>query len=316
MNEPSINDGTEEDIEQGVNVVEEGRKSPMKEIIVTRDAFTSIDKASKEHGGRVMNSPVGGEGRSPKTLGSKSSDGSSIEWGIDVSKVQPSKTSLEANVAELQNIMASIQSLGSGEQVLAAEECDVQLKYSEDSLSCGGGGTATRKSGSDLHNRAGDDIFSPKSDASYLGLIDIRPIESSSTQDSEPSIRARQGMTSPSDAPRDVPGITFGRELMNSSRKNEDGSFSFRNIFNDEKNDLYECRAPSGPLGIVVDTTPLGPRVRSLNPLSPIFGKISPGDVVVGVDGVDTVGMEAGEFWKIVSRKANQQERILTILRI
>ena len=84
----------------------------------------------------------------------------------------------------------------------------------------------------------------------------------------------------------------------------------------DPKNDLYECHAPSGPLGIVVDTTPLGPRVRSLNPLSPIFGNICPGDVIVGVDDVDTVGMEAGEFWQIVSRKANQQQPVLTILRI
>ena len=102
---------------------------------------------------------------------------------------------------------------------------------------------------------------------------------------------------------------------MNSGRSDKDGTFTFSNIVSDPNNDLYECHAPSGPLGVVVDTTPLGPRVRSLNPLSPIFGKISPGDVVVGVDEVDTVGMEAGEFWKIVSRKANQQVRVLTVLR-
>jgi len=53
-----------------------------------------------------------------------------------------------------------------------------------------------------------------------------------------------------------------------------------------------------------------------LNPLSPIFGLVSPGDVIVEVDEVDTVGMEAGDFWQVVSRKANQQERFLTILRI
>ena len=109
---------------------------------------------------------------------------------------------------------------------------------------------------------------------------------------------------------------TYERELLNSERESEE-TINFANIFNDPCNDIYECRQiPSGPLGIVVDTTLLGPRVRSLNPLSPIFGRVSPGDVIVGVDEVITVGMEAGAFWQIVSRKANQQERILAVLRI
>lgn len=56
--------------------------------------------------------------------------------------------------------------------------------------------------------------------------------------------------------------------------------------------------------------------MRSLNPLSPIFGRISPGDVIVGVDETDTVGLDAGGFWRVVSRKASQQERVLAVLRI
>lgn len=260
----------------------------------------------------------------PQIIDSKVSNdsGSTLEWGIDVSKVPPaSKASFESNVAELENLLVGIKSLGSRDARdglnNAAEVADVELAYSGDSS------VTDQKP---VHHLA----LSPRSNAStsYTGTMEIAPMISASTEEEENESTARSDissvhsmMNSPTyaggpSANAHVPGITFGRQLLNSSRMSEEGTFNFRNIFNDPKNDLYECHAPSGPLGIVVDTTPLGPRVRSLNPLSPIFGEISPGDVIVGVDEVDTVGMEAGEFWQIVSRKANQQERILTILRI
>ncbi|KAL7542594.1 hypothetical protein ACHAXR_011931, partial [Thalassiosira sp. AJA248-18] len=279
-------------------------KSPVKEILVKIDApGGSDDKASSERGGKRSHD----EQKSPKTIGSKSSDGSSIEWGIDVSKVEPSRASFEANMTELKNLLVSIKTLGSSEapEVPAAEDPDVQMTYTDDSSE------AIHSAGNQLSGQ-----ISPNSDAStFMGDIDIAPIESASTQDNASSSSAQSlgshGHTSPS--PHQ---ITFGKELLNANRMSEEGTFNFRNIFADPKNDLYECHAPSGPLGIVVDTTPLGPRVRSLNPLSPIFGKISPGDVIVGVDEEDTVGVEAGDFWQVVSRKASQQVRILTILRI
>jgi len=279
-------------------------KSPVKEIVVKREAsrqsedvFAGLEDTQMING--HADSP--NEQQSPKTVGSKSSDASTIEWGIDVPKVeQPSKASFEANMAELQNLLVSIKSMGSNEAPTAEE--DVDLTYTEDSSD------SNQNTGSDSNEKT--DKISPKSDVStFLGNIDIAPIESNSTRSESSSVRLTPNAHQQS-------GITFERELLNSNRMNDHGTFNFRNIFNDPKNDLYQCHAPSGPLGIVVDTTPLGPRVRSLNPLSPIFGKISPGDVIVGVDEVDTVGMEAGDFWKVVSRKANQQERILTILRI
>lgn len=154
-------------------------------------------------------------------------------------------------------------------------------------------------------NHQDDDLNSLGTNGStFLGDIHVSSKEQESAHSAGP-IETQNGS-----------GITFERELLRANRLDAAETFSFRNIFNDPKNDLYECHAPSGPLGIVVDTTPLGPRVRSLNPLSPIFGKISPGDVIVGVDEVDTVGMEAGDFWQIVSRKSNQQQRVLLILRI
>ncbi|KAL9183460.1 hypothetical protein ACHAXT_004316 [Thalassiosira profunda] len=263
------------------------RKSPMKEIVVPREAPSGQWDEAYPGNFDLRPSPSGG-GQSAK------SSESSIEWGIDVSKERPSQASFEDNVAELQDLLVSIKSLGSQERASGAEECDVQMTYTQDSEEA--------------------NVTSVVSETSpSVGGIDICPVESASTAD-DASVRGVSfGLPS---SQRTAPGITFGRELMNSGRSDEDGTFTFSNIVSDPNNDLYECRAPSGPLGVVVDTTPLGPRVRSLNPLSPIFGKISPGDVVVGVDEVDTVGMEAGEFWKIVSRKANQQVRVLTVLRI
>jgi hypothetical protein len=260
--------------------------SPLKEVVVKRDhrspgsdIFADLDNVPTQDdvGDRVHRQT------SPKTAVSRSSDGSSIEWGIDVSKVPGA---FEANMVDLQNLLVSIKSMGSAsEDKKKSPNSEVQMTYTEDSL---------------------------ESDGTFLA--NIAPIESSSTH----STNVYSFHSPPQDGLPESQrgtGITYERELLNANSMNCEG-ISFRKIFNDPKNDLYECHVPSGPLGIVVDTTSLGPRVRSLNPLSPLFGKICPGDVIVGVDEVDTVGTEAGDFWQIVSRKANQQQRILTILRI
>jgi len=282
--------------------------SPVREVVLRREA---PQKSSDDVFAGLEDTPINNNGIEDgsveqKSLGGKSSsDGSSIEWGIDVSKVeQPSKATFEANMAELQNILVSIKSMGSKE----APDEDVDMTYTE-SASAGSGSPGPIANSPDQ-----SDQMSPKSGASSPrnSHFDIAPIESKSIRSEASSMPG----SFPSPPQKREYGITYERELLNSNRTSGQGTFNFRNIFNDPKNDLYQCHAPSGPLGIVVDTTPLGPRVRSLNPLSPIFGLISPGDVIVGVDEVDTVGMEAGDFWQVVSRKANQQERFLTILRI
>ncbi len=258
-------------------------KSPLRDVGVKRDDRSAgsdvfADLEAQDNVRRRARGQM-----SLNTAVSRSSDGSSIEWEIDGSKVQGE---FEANMAELQNILLSIKSMGSATEIKSkSPSSEVQMTYTDDSW---------------------------ETDGKFLA--NIAPIESSSTHSS--SVQSfhsppQEGLSKSQNGSQ----ITYERELLNASRMNCEG-ISFRNIFNDPKNDLYECHVPSGPLGIVVDTTSLGPRVRSLNPLSPLFGKICPGDVVVGVDDVDTVGMEAGDFWQIVSRKANQQQRVLTILRI
>mmetsp|Transcript_6368 Transcript_6368/g.13406 ORF Transcript_6368/g.13406 Transcript_6368/m.13406 type:complete len:595 (-) Transcript_6368:117-1901(-) len=110
-----------------------------------------------------------------------------------------------------------------------------------------------------------------------------------------------------------TPRLAYEEQLIN-SRKNAD--FSFRDIFFDPENELYECRVPSGRLGIVVDETGIGPRVEKINIMSKLYKKISVGDIIVAVDEVDLVGAKPDTFWQIVSRKANKQERCIVVLKI
>lgn len=285
------------------NVVQ---KSPSKDTAVKRVAKEEARESNVDIcvGLNDATSKGGGEHKTlcSKSSGSKSSD-SSLDWGIDVSKVQPSKASFEANMAELQNLLVSIKTLGSHEAPIAE---DVAMTYTEDSSE------ATKAEQNSLKSDAPNMNIAPVSSASN----DSTQSESSSARSFHPCnhVALTSGVNAGCGAVK--PGLTYERELLNSERESEE-TINFANIFNDPCNDIYECRQiPSGPLGIVVDTTLLGPRVRSLNPLSPIFGRVSPGDVIVGVDEVITVGMEAGAFWQIVSRKANQQERILAVLRI
>ena len=272
-----------------------------------KESNTKIEppETLNEHTSKNGGEHICAEQKSPKTLcskasGSKSSD-STLDWGIDVSNIQPCAASFEDNMAELQNLLVSIKTLGNQEAPIAE---DVIMTYTEDSSE---------------ENKA--DQSSLKSKASAMN---IAPVDSASNGSTPSESLSAGGSNSYKNASSSIMSgrhcsedsrITYERELLSSGRDPE-GAISFADIFNDPSNELYECKAKSGPLGIVVDTTVLGPRVRSLNPLSPMFGMVCPGDVIIGVDEINTVGMEAGTFWQVVSRKANRQERVLTMLRI
>jgi hypothetical protein len=77
---------------------------------------------------------------------------------------------------------------------------------------------------------------------------------------------------------------------------------------------LYDVFAPAGPIGIVVDTTKHGPAVHSLKPTSPMLGLINPGDLIVGLDDMDTRSMTAASLTRLMARKSNQKERKITLL--
>lgn len=77
---------------------------------------------------------------------------------------------------------------------------------------------------------------------------------------------------------------------------------------------VYDVFAPAGPIGIVVDTTKDGPAVHSLKSTSPMLGLINPGDLIVGLDDMDTRAMTAASLTRLMAQKANQKERKITLL--
>ncbi|VEU38888.1 unnamed protein product [Pseudo-nitzschia multistriata] len=76
----------------------------------------------------------------------------------------------------------------------------------------------------------------------------------------------------------------------------------------------YDVYAPSGPIGIVVDTSKNGPSVHSLKSTSPMLGLINPGDLIVALDGEDTRDMTAAALTRLMALKSRQQNRKITLL--
>jgi len=80
------------------------------------------------------------------------------------------------------------------------------------------------------------------------------------------------------------------------------------------KDKLFDVSAPPGPLGIIIDTTPEGPMIHSLKPTSQLLGLVNPGDLIVGLDGVDTRNMTAATFTRLMAKRS-QGERKITLLK-
>jgi len=72
---------------------------------------------------------------------------------------------------------------------------------------------------------------------------------------------------------------------------------------------------PSGPLGLIIDTSTKGPIVHSVKSSSSVKGFILPGDIIVGLDGKDTSSMTAPMITSYMASKAQQQQRRITMLR-
>ena len=78
---------------------------------------------------------------------------------------------------------------------------------------------------------------------------------------------------------------------------------------------IFDCTVPPGPLGIIVDSTPVGPIIHSIKPSSHLQSILSPGDLIVGLDGINTRGLSAPTLTRLMAKKIQQTERILTIMR-
>ena len=79
---------------------------------------------------------------------------------------------------------------------------------------------------------------------------------------------------------------------------------------------VYDVFAPSGPIGIVVDTSKEGPAVHSLKSTSPMLGLINPGDLIIALDDEDTRDMTAASLTRLMAKKSRAKERKITLLAI
>lgn len=79
--------------------------------------------------------------------------------------------------------------------------------------------------------------------------------------------------------------------------------------------EVYDCYAPPGPLGIVIDTTADGPVIHSLKPTSQLLGLINAGDLVIALDDIDTRGMTAATVTRLMAKRSQQPQRKITLLR-
>jgi C-terminal processing protease CtpA/Prc len=80
------------------------------------------------------------------------------------------------------------------------------------------------------------------------------------------------------------------------------------------RNRVYDCFAPPGPLGIVIDTSPEGPIIHSMKTTSPLLGLINQGDLIVGLDGIDTRSMTAATLTRLMAKRSQQAQRKITLL--
>jgi len=77
-----------------------------------------------------------------------------------------------------------------------------------------------------------------------------------------------------------------------------------------------EVNCPSGKLGVIIDTIDSGlPGVNSIKPESVLVGQVQVGDVLISVDGVDTMGMSAMQVSRMIGSRSNNPSRVLVFIR-
>ena len=74
-----------------------------------------------------------------------------------------------------------------------------------------------------------------------------------------------------------------------------------------------DCFAPPGKLQIVIHSTKDGPAVHTVKPGSSLEGHIFPGDLIIGVDNIDTRAYTAEQVMKMMAAKSGF-ERKITVL--
>ena len=78
----------------------------------------------------------------------------------------------------------------------------------------------------------------------------------------------------------------------------------------------YHVTCPSGPLGIIIDSSDDGPYVHEIKPHSPLLNLVEVGDLITKVDGVDTMGKDALYLAHLISRKPRDEDQVISLLSV
>jgi len=91
---------------------------------------------------------------------------------------------------------------------------------------------------------------------------------------------------------------------------------TFNEAYDGGREEVIDVYAPSGKLGVVIDTpNDDAPVVHAVKDSSPIADQVRVGDKLVAVDDEDVRAMTAIKVSKLISKKSSQQTRKLTIIR-
>lgn len=151
-----------------------------------------------------------------------------------------------------------------------------------------------------------EEPFSPSSLGGYLGdHFNYTNVEKmiGDQYDTRAIMTPRAPKGNGNSTPSRRTGYSFSSPVSNSTRTRSS-----------RRDKLFDVFAPPGPLGIIIDTTPEGPMIHSLKPTSQLLGLVNPGDLIVGLDGVDTRNMTAATFTRLMAKRS-QGERKITLLK-
>ena len=91
---------------------------------------------------------------------------------------------------------------------------------------------------------------------------------------------------------------------------------TFEEVYEEVREILLDVYAPGGKLGVIIDTPDDGaPMIHAIKEDSPIADKVRVGDKLVAIDDEDVRPMTAKKVSKLLSTKANNPSRKLTIIR-
>jgi len=215
------------------------------------------------------------------------SNESNQSW-LDVQPTQPYLTgsNLVIEDDDLTDAGRSLNTYNTLEKIYSGESGD-QMSFQSYGYSLEDGIVSTKRSQTPTSAKASGS--SDKSEFDRDSVVDI-------------------SLASPGDASSVYSGLT-----------NEDRSLKAMGTsarFKPQKGEVNEpsfervCTAPPGKLGVVIDTTKMGPVVYQVKDGSPLEGVIFPGDRIIQVDDIDTGGMTASNITKIMARKADMERKI------